>query len=85
MWDKVFGIAFGIIKSAFILSVLIAIINAYNPLNFAIQPETKEKSLFYKPIAPIAPRIFKQLDFKIGKLGQDEEELIEDAPQGSQI
>lgn len=85
MWDKVFGIAFGIIKAAFILSVLIAIINAYNPLNFAIKTETKEKSLFYKPIAPIAPKIFKQLDFKIGKLGVEEEEIMESVPQGSQI
>jgi membrane protein required for colicin V production len=84
MWDRVFGIAFGILKSAFIISVLIAVINAYHPLKFAIKPETKEKSLFYKPISPLAPKLFKQLDFNFGKLGIELDE--EDQSQtGSQI
>jgi membrane protein required for colicin V production len=84
-WDKVFGIAFGILKSAFIISVLIAVINAYHPLKFAIRLEAKEKSIFYKPIASIAPKIFKQLDFKFGKLGIEEEEQEQQQPAGSQI
>ncbi|MCK9206395.1 MAG: CvpA family protein [Salinivirgaceae bacterium] len=62
MVNKVFGSAFGVLKSAFIISVLIVIVHAIKPETMS--PGFKQKSLFYKPMASFAPTIFHYLKFE---------------------
>lgn len=60
--NKVFGAAFGVLKTVFILSVAIYIINVANIKFGFITPEFKDKSLFYNPISKFAPAVFKKLN-----------------------
>ncbi|MDA3892937.1 MAG: CvpA family protein [Salinivirgaceae bacterium] len=62
--NKVFGAAFGALKFAFIISVILVVLNAANRNLDFLSPEFKQKSLFYKPIASFAPSLFKYLDFE---------------------
>jgi len=60
--NKVFGAAFGVLKSAFIISVVLYIINVANVNLGFISTEFKEKSLFYSPVSKFAPVLFKKLN-----------------------
>lgn len=62
--NKVFGAAFGALKIAFIISVIMFFINAADSKGNFIEPEFKTESLFYGPISNFAPTIFKKLDFE---------------------
>jgi len=76
--NKVFGAAFGVLKIAFIISVILVVLNAANRNMEFLSPEFKQKSLFYKPISDFAPSIFKYLDFEeIKEEVQDKTEGIE--------
>ncbi|MFA6404061.1 MAG: CvpA family protein [Salinivirgaceae bacterium] len=70
--NKVFGSAFGVLKYALLLSIVLVVINAIRPS--AISPELKQKSLFYKPIASFAPTIFHRLKFE--ELKKEAEEKV---------
>lgn len=61
--NKVFGAAFGVLKTAFIISVVLVVLNAANKNLDILSPEFKQKSLFYKPISRLAPSVFTYLDF----------------------
>lgn len=67
--NKVFGAAFGAIKIAFILSVIITVINSATNNSKVFNQEMREKSLFYKPVASMAPFVFKHLQFDQIKKG----------------
>lgn len=62
--NKVFGAAFGALKIAFIISVVMFFVNAANAKGGFIEPSFKQESLFYEPISKFAPSIFKKLDFQ---------------------
>jgi len=62
--NKVFGAAFGVLKSGFIISIILVVINAANRNLEILSPDFKQKSLFYKPLSNFAPKIFKYLDFE---------------------
>lgn len=55
------GILFGILKSAFIISVFIFIIEKIDSNNTIVSKEIKEQSLLYQPIKYLAPSIFPSL------------------------
>jgi len=61
--NKVFGAAFGVLKFAFIISVILVVLNAANRNMEFLSPDFKQESLFYKPLSNFAPSIFKYLDF----------------------
>lgn len=61
--NRILGIIFNCIKMAFILSVLIAIVNSFNLQNSVIPEKDKEASFLYKPIASVAPALFPYLRF----------------------
>lgn len=71
--NKVFGSAFGVLKYALIVSVLLVIVNAFKPS--LMSQEFKQKSLFYKPIASFAPTIFHYLKFE--DLKKEAEEKVQ--------
>lgn len=74
MANKILGIAFGLLKSAFIISVILTGINAINKNTQLIPEEQIEKSLLYKPLSKIAPAIFPYLHFDEINLQMEEEE-----------
>ncbi len=61
--NKVFGAAFSVLKTAFIVSILLVILNTLNwNFNF-FSPQLKHDSLFYNPISKFAPSVFNSLNF----------------------
>lgn len=61
--NRVLGAAFSLIKYAFIISVILAIVSGFEP-NFSIIPkQQKESSTLYKPLKSIAPMVFPYLEF----------------------
>lgn len=73
--NKVFGAAFGVLKTAFIVSVILVVINAANARLGFLSPDFKQESMFYKPIAGFAPSVFNKLNFE--ELKKDVEEKTE--------
>lgn len=69
--NKIAGCLFGILKAAFILSVIIFIINSFDSKQTVITKKIRENSILYKPIASIAPYI-------IPKLNLDELDITKD-------
>jgi membrane protein required for colicin V production len=61
--NKILGVLLSMIKMAFIISVILVLVNkADNKYNF-ISNNTKEKSLLYKPLSNFAPILFPYLKF----------------------
>ncbi len=63
--DKILGVLFGVLKSAFIISVIIAILNSFAPTSMLLSGDLTENSLLYGIVQPIAPFVFRQLQFNI--------------------
>jgi len=68
--NNIFGAAFGMLKVAFIISVVLVLLNAINVRLGFMNQDFQEKSLFYKPISRFAPTIFNYLDFEKFKPNQ---------------
>jgi membrane protein required for colicin V production len=62
--NRLAGMFFGIIKWAFIISVLIYIINMFDDDNKLIKPQYQEGSMLYEPISTFAPYIIPKLNIK---------------------
>ena len=60
--NTIAGILFGLIKAAFILSIVIFIYEKIDSNNNLISKELKEESLLYEPVKVLAPAIFPSLD-----------------------
>lgn len=74
--NRLLGMVFGLIKYAFLISIILVIINAINRnLNF-LSDEKTESSLLYKPLSNFAPTIFPYLNFE--KIREDIEEFRKD-------
>ncbi|MBU8891136.1 MAG: CvpA family protein [Bacteroidales bacterium] len=61
--NRLLGVLFSVLKIAFIVSIILVLINkADNKYNF-IPDETKDNSFLYKPLSNFAPMIFPYLNF----------------------
>ena len=61
--NRLLGVLFSLLKTAFIVSIILVLINkADNKFNF-IPDDTKENSFLYKPLSNFAPMIFPYLNF----------------------
>lgn len=61
--NRLLGVLFSLLKTAFIVSIVLVLINKLdNKYNF-IPDKTKEESLLYKPLSNFAPMIFPYLNF----------------------
>lgn len=58
------GLFFGIIKAAFILSILLVLFDRFDRDSSIISGKDKEKSRVYEPLKNFAPSIFPPLDFR---------------------
>ncbi len=56
--NKVTGALFGLIKAAFVMSILIYILTTFELENKIISKDLQDKSFLYKPVKTIAPTIF---------------------------
>ena len=56
--NKILGALFGLMKTVFILSIVLVVIEKINPTILLISDETKEDSALYNPIHNFAPSIF---------------------------
>ncbi|MCK4661872.1 MAG: CvpA family protein [Bacteroidales bacterium] len=69
--NRISGLIFGIIKTAFIISIILVVLNGFDKNLKFISPETKENSILYKPLSSFAPLIFPYLDFKNIKMDEE--------------
>ncbi len=74
--NRLLGMVFGLIKYAFIISIILVIINAINRNKTFISEEKIENSILYKPLSAFAPTIFPYLNFE--KIREDIEEFRKD-------
>lgn len=60
--NKLAGLAFGVVKAAFLMSIIILVINSFDQNQSVIKPKARDGSLLYKPIEKFAPWIIPRLD-----------------------
>ncbi len=77
--NKLSGALFGMIKGALILSILIFVINYFNFGDYIMKKETRQNSLFYKPVELIAPTLYSWLDSKNFKFKMPDKDDLKDA------
>ena len=63
-FNKLAGALFGMLKMAFILSVILILINKIDAKTGIIHEKTKQGSLLYNPVSSIAPFIIPKLNFE---------------------
>jgi len=66
--NKLSGLVFGIAKYAFIISILLGLMNRFDKEQKLIKPEMRTQSLLYEPLSEFAPWVFPYLnleDFEI--------------------
>ncbi len=73
---RVLGAIFSLLKYAFIISVIIAILNSFEKTYSVIPKEQKETSHLYEPLQSIAPSVFPYLQF------DDVREQVDNARKG---
>lgn len=61
--NSILGVVFGVLKTAFILSVFLVIIEKADTKINILPKDIAEKSIFYRPIERLAPSIFPDLNF----------------------
>ena len=61
--NRLAGLLFGILKTAFLISIFLVILNGINNRIPFIPEEHKENSLLYQPLSRLAPAIFPFLYF----------------------
>jgi len=62
--NRLAGVVFNLIKMAFILSIIIGVLNFFDPHSAVISKNDKEESLLYPPVSAIAPLIFPYFRFE---------------------
>jgi len=62
--NRLLGVTFSVLKIAFIVSIILVLINKVDDKHQFIPESTKEESLMYKPLSNFAPMIFPYLNFE---------------------
>jgi len=62
--NRLAGLLFGMLKTAFFISIILVILNSINNRLPFIPEEHKENSLLYQPLSRLAPAIFPFLNFE---------------------
>ncbi|MGW8315118.1 MAG: CvpA family protein [Bacteroidales bacterium] len=70
--NRLLGMAFGVLVTAFVISMILWPINQVNAERELIKPERIEGSLLYKPLSAFAPAVFPYLK------NQDWKEMVPD-------
>lgn len=59
--NRLLGMGFGLLVTAFVISMILWPVNQVNEEKQVIKPERIEGSLFYKPLSAFAPAVFPYL------------------------
>ncbi|MEZ5071126.1 MAG: CvpA family protein [Bacteroidales bacterium] len=59
--NRILGMAFGVVVTAFVLSMILWPVNQVNAEKQIVKPERIEGSLLYKPLSSFAPLVFPYL------------------------
>ena len=62
--NRLFGVLFGVVKTAFILSIVLVILNTIDRKAQFLPEDKIEESFLYNPISAFAPLIFRDLNFE---------------------
>ena len=62
--NRLLGIVFGVAKVAFIISIILVLVNKANDKYNFMPEENTENSLLYQPLSDFAPMIFPYLNFE---------------------
>ena len=73
--NRLLGVLFSILKIAFIVSIILVLVNKIDNKYKFIPDDTKENSLLYKPLSNFAPMIFPYLNFETMKEKIDTEKI----------
>ncbi len=65
--NRLAGVLFNLIKMAFILSVILSLVNYLNSFSHFIPEEDQEESVLYDPVSSFAPAVFPYLKFEVIK------------------
>ncbi|MCF6171909.1 MAG: CvpA family protein [Bacteroidales bacterium] len=77
--NKAAGAVFGILKGALYMSILIFVINYFGVEQSLINKDSRDKSLFYEPVASVAPFIYSWLNLEDLNIDlPDKEEILEE-------
>ena len=81
MVNRLLGMGFGLLVTAFVISMILWPVNQVNEEKQLIKPERIESSLLYRPLSAFAPAVFpylKKQDWKefIPKNKEDEENVV---------
>jgi membrane protein required for colicin V production len=79
--NRLLGMGFGLLVTAFVISMILWPVNQVNEEKQIIKPERIENSLLYKPLSDFAPAVFpylKKQDWKefIPKNKEEEENVV---------
>ena len=61
--NRLAGVVFNVVKMAFILSVILSLVNYLNSFSHFLPEKDQEESLLYKPVSGFAPAVFPYLKF----------------------
>jgi membrane protein required for colicin V production len=75
--NRLLGMGFGVLVTAFVISMILWPVNQVNASRQIIKPERIEGSLLYKPLSALAPSVFpylKKHDWKEYRPGEREQD-----------
>jgi membrane protein required for colicin V production len=78
-FNKLAGLAFGVVKAAFLLSIVILVINSFDDDRSVITPKMREGSMLYNTIEKFAPSIIPRLnidDIRDVEFDKKEQEVV---------
>lgn len=83
--NRILGVVFGIVKTAFIISVILVLVNKANNKYHFLPEEKIEHSYLYSPLSDFAPMIFPYLHFDEFREEIDPNKQQEDADKGQMV
>lgn len=78
-FNKLAGAAFGVLKGALLLSIVLYGLNYFHISDYIIKPEAKQKSLFYQSVEDIAPELYSWIDSKNFNFDFPDKEEVDEA------
>jgi membrane protein required for colicin V production len=75
--NRLAGLAFAVLRTAFVISIILVILNSIDRRAPFIPEEHKDNSLLYKPLSRLAPAIFPYLNFEDMKSRMDKSRPLE--------
>ena len=83
--NRILGILFGVVKTAFIISIILVLVNkANNKYNF-LPRKNINNSYLYQPLSDFAPMIFPYLNFDELKDELDKEKKPDEEEEGQKM